>query len=66
MFPMRFSTIFKNRWWALVWAAGIIWFAYDFSGGQPQDQAGNNVMTDATGNPVSGDDANKVAQVLGN
>jgi hypothetical protein len=31
MFPMRFSTIFKNRWMALIWAAGIIWFAYDFA-----------------------------------
>jgi hypothetical protein len=37
MFPVRTSTIFKNRWWALVWAAGIIWFAYDFAGAQPQD-----------------------------
>ena len=37
MYPMRFSTIFKNRWMALVWAAGIIWFAYDFAGSTPQD-----------------------------
>ena len=34
---MRFSTIFKNRWMALIWAAGIIWFAYDFAGSEPQD-----------------------------
>jgi len=40
MFPMRLSTIFKNRWWALIWAAGIIWFAYDFAGEQPQDDNG--------------------------
>lgn len=37
MLPMRTSTIFKNRWWALLWAAGIIWFAYDFAGSAPQD-----------------------------
>jgi hypothetical protein len=37
MFPMRFSTIFRNRWMALVWAAGIIWFAYDFAVSEPQD-----------------------------
>jgi len=37
MFPMRSSTIFKSRWMALLWAAGIIWFAYDFAGSQPQD-----------------------------
>jgi hypothetical protein len=36
MFPMRLSTIFKNRWWALIWATGIIWFAYDFGGSQLQ------------------------------
>ena len=37
MFPMRMSTIFKSRWWAIIWAAGIIWFAYDFAGSAPQD-----------------------------
>ena len=37
MFPMRWSTIFKSRWMALLWAAGIIWFAYDVAGSQPQD-----------------------------
>jgi hypothetical protein len=37
MIPMRTSTIFKNRWWALLWAAGIIWFAYDFAASAPQD-----------------------------
>jgi hypothetical protein len=37
MIPMRTSTIFKSRWWALVWAAGIIWFAYDFAGSAPND-----------------------------
>jgi hypothetical protein len=61
MFPMRFSTIFKNRWWAIIWAAGIIWFAYDFAGSAPQVD-GNNVTTGA---PVAGENANQVAQVLG-
>jgi hypothetical protein len=37
MFPMRFSSVFKNRWMALIWGAGIIWFAYDFAGSQPQE-----------------------------
>jgi hypothetical protein len=66
MFPMRMSTVFKSRWWALIWAAGIIWFAYDFAGDQPQDQAGNNSVTaDAAGSPASDQDANKIAQLLG-
>ena len=37
MFPMRSSWIFRSRWMALLWAAGIIWFAYAFAGSQPQD-----------------------------
>ena len=37
MIPMRTSTIFKNRWMALIWAAGIIWFAYYYAGSQPSD-----------------------------
>ncbi len=37
MIPMRTSTIFKSRWWALIWAAGIIWFAYDYASSAPQD-----------------------------
>jgi hypothetical protein len=44
MFPMRLSTVFKSRWMALIWAAGIIWFAYDFAGSQPSavDNSGDN------------------------
>jgi hypothetical protein len=67
MIPMRTSSVFKSRWMALIWAAGIIWFAYDVAGSEPQDKDGNNsVATDATGNPVSSGDANKVADILGN
>ena len=67
MFPMKTGSIFKSRWMALIWAAGIIWFAYDFAGSTPQGDVGNNsVNTDATGAPVSDQDANKVAQILSN
>lgn len=57
MIPMRTSTIFKSRWMALVWAAGIIWFAYDFAGSAPQDDGNNSAAVD---------DANKIADILGN
>lgn len=66
MVPMRTSTIFKSRWMALIWAAGIIWFAYDFAGSEPSGSTGNAVTNDESGTPVSSDDTNKVAQVLGN
>jgi hypothetical protein len=67
MIPMRTSSVFKSRWMALIWAAGIIWFAYDVAGSQPQAKDGNNsVATDADGNPISSADANAVANVFGN
>lgn len=63
MIPMRTSTIFKSRWMALLWAAGVIWFACDFA--SPSDDAGNASdnqvqTTDASGSPISPDDANRL------
>ena len=67
MIPMRTSTIFKSRWMALLWAAGIIWFAYDFAA--PSDEAantdGNQVqITDATGAPVSPQEAKQLEEAV--
>lgn len=39
MFPMKTSWIFKSRWMALIFAAGIIWFAYDVAVSEPQGDA---------------------------
>jgi len=67
MIPMRTSTVFKNRWMALIWAAGIIWFAYDFAGSQPgaaNATANADQPTDATGAPVTADDQQRVADAL--
>lgn len=66
MIPMRTSSVFKSRWMALLWAAGIIWFAYDFAGSQPQDMnaSDNAQATDGSGSPVTGDDNKKLAQEL--
>jgi hypothetical protein len=66
MIPMRTSTVFKSRWMALIWAAGILWFAYDFAA--PADDASNTTNaeqpTDATGAPVTSDDANNIRNAL--
>lgn len=67
MIPMRSSTIFKSRWMALVWAAGILWAAYDVAGSEPQDSnasANSEQATDATGSPITSDDAKKLAAEL--
>jgi len=67
MIPMRTSSVFKSRWMALLWAAGIIWFAYDFVGpsGEPANADDNQVqITDASGTPVSPDEAKKLAEAV--
>ena len=42
MLPIRHKTIFKNRWWALAWAGGIVWSAVEFTGSQPHSMAEAN------------------------
>jgi hypothetical protein len=67
MIPMKTSSVFKNRWMALLWAAGIIWFAYDTASSQPQAtnaSANAGQATDATGAPVSSDEMNEAAEAL--
>ena len=63
---MRTSSVFKSRWMALIWAAGIIWFAYDVAGSEPQasNASANAEQTDATGSPVTSDDTNRLADEL--
>jgi hypothetical protein len=60
MFPFRHSSIFRSRWMALLWAAGIIWFAVDTVPAAPVTNdaanADNAVITDVTGSPVSDKD----------
>jgi hypothetical protein len=55
MFPFRTSSIFRSRWMALLWAAGILWTAYDVASDAPSGDEMQNgaVATDATGQPVS-------------
>ena len=68
MIPMKHSTIFKSRWMALLWAAGIIWFAYDTASSQPKasgnTSANSEQATDGDGTAVTSDDENKVAEEL--
>jgi len=53
---------------ALLWAAGIIWFAYDFAGPSSEDanSADSNQVqiTDANGAPVSSDEARQLSEAL--
>jgi hypothetical protein len=67
MLPMKHSTIFKSRYWALLWAAGIIWFALDFAGpgaAPAGNQAEAAQETDVTGAPVKDEDVKKLAGII--
>ncbi len=44
MLPIRHKSIFKSRWIALLWAAGIVWTAVDYAGGRSQGD-GNAVVS---------------------
>ncbi len=57
MMPMRTSSIFKNRWMALLWAAGLVWLAVRVAG--PADSTGNSV--DVTGATISDEDLKQFA-----
>ena len=48
MSPTRYSNFFRNRWTALIWAAGICWTAVEFTactdiGGNDTEIAANAV-----------------------
>ena len=46
MLPIQHKHIFRSRWVALLWAAGILWFAYDVASSEPADD-GNNMANSA-------------------
>ena len=68
MLPMKNSTIFKSRWFALLWAAGIIWTALDVAGAGGDGDSTNNEastgVTDATGAPVDNQQMEQLGAAL--
>lgn len=54
---MPFAKLFRSRWSAMLWAAGIMWTAYDIAGTAPAPEpvasANSAAPVDATGTPVS-------------
>lgn len=61
------SKIFRNRWSAMFWAAGIIWTAYDVAEANAPDPTSNkSAETDATGAAVDKADLATLANVMGN
>jgi hypothetical protein len=65
MIPMKHSSIFRSRWMALIWAAGIVWFALQVAG--PSAPAGNSTeaqATDVTGAPIKDKDVKQLEKVI--
>lgn len=65
------SKIFRSRWSALFWAAGILWTAYDVADAAPTSKAATAnettpAATDATGMAVDKDDLSVLANAIGN
>jgi hypothetical protein len=63
-----YARLFRSRWSALLWAAGIVWFAYDTAESQPQGDANcvanAEQATDATGSPVTGEAEKRLAEAI--
>lgn len=58
---MGLSRLFRSRWAALLWSAGILWTAYDVAAEAPADPPPTTTHApatarDATGSPVDASD----------
>ncbi|MEH3157567.1 MAG: hypothetical protein PGN08_00825 [Sphingomonas taxi] len=60
--PIRASSAAAGA--ALLWAGGILWFAYDVAGSGSGTADGNAVATDATGAVANADDLKALANVI--
>lgn len=68
MFPRNPSRIFRSRWSALLWAAGILFFAVTTIGlGDKETTQLENAtgITDVTGSQVSNADMAVLANLIG-
>lgn len=65
---MRHRNIFISRWMALLWAAGIIWFALDVSSPGETTATANNQqeVTDVTGAPVTNEQVREIEDTIAN
>jgi len=64
-----YAKLFRSRWAALLWAAGILWFAVDVAGYAPahKDPAANasaSADTDATGEAIQNSDLEILAGMM--
>ena len=63
---MPYAKLFRSRWAALIWAAGILWTAVEVAGVSPDASTTQNASadTDATGMAVNNSDLAILASVM--
>lgn len=67
---VNFSRLFRSRWAALWWAAGVVWLAYDVASAAPDTSpptattANASEITDVTGAPVNASDVGGLLNAL--
>ena len=54
---MGFSRLFRSRWAALLWSAGIVWTAYDVANDAPEPAVTNAVSGNVVDGPSEATDA---------
>jgi hypothetical protein len=65
MFPFfRHAWIFRSRWVALLWAAGICWMAVELVGSAPEEAGNNSAATDITGAGIAPEDVKRIEESL--
>ena len=58
MVPLRPAALFRSRWSALFWAAGVLWFASDVAGRSPPAPDANTAApANGSGNDAVVDDS---------
>ncbi|WP_333573405.1 hypothetical protein [Sphingomonas sp.] len=66
MLPRRPSALFRSRWAALLWAAGVLWTAVSVAGvGKVPAAASAENATDALGQPIDNADLELLRNVIG-
>lgn len=64
MFGFRLSSVFRSRWMALFWAAGIVWMAVDLIGTPDPEQDAPGGATQAASGHAQDQDAAAVRHFL--
>lgn len=68
MLPRRPAALFRSRWAALLWAAGVLWTAVSVvgvGGSKPRAAASQENAVDAQGEPIDNADLAVLRNVIG-